>query len=102
MATPTDMPPIAEPELKELRNLVLSLREEVRVGFVESKANIDAKFAEVNLAISKLSGDIRVLEERTKLGFWGFVGRAVIISILGALALAALSFALYDPAKIKL
>ncbi len=103
------MPPVTETEMKELRDLVLGLREEMRLGFAESKlgfaeskansdakfaeakadndakfaeakAHTNAKFAEVNVAIANLSGDVRVLEERTKLGFWGFIWRALIIS----------------------
>jgi hypothetical protein len=105
------MPPVTETEMKELRDLVLGLREEMRLGFAESKANTDvkfaeakadtdakfaeakantdAKFSEVTVAIANLSGDVRVLEERTKLGFWGFIGRALIISTFAL----AISFA---------
>jgi hypothetical protein len=64
------MPPTTETEIKELRDLVIGLREEIRVGF----AKVDTKLAEIQ-------GQINVLEERTKLGFWGFIGRAVIIGI---------------------
>jgi hypothetical protein len=148
------MPPVTETEMKELRDLVLGLREEIRLGFsetklgfteskadtdakfaeakadtdakfaevstkfaeskantnakfaeakadtnakfaevnvkfAEAKANTNAQFAEVNVAIANLSGDVRVLEERTKLGFWGFIGRALIISTFAL----AISFA---------
>jgi hypothetical protein len=40
------MSPVTETEMKELRDLVLGLREEIRLGFAESKADTDAKFAE--------------------------------------------------------
>ena len=106
------MPPTTETEIKELRDLVIGLREEIRVGFanvdtklvslkseitveiqrVESKA--DTKFAElagkiqsvdtkIDIKFAELAGKIDVIDERTKLGFWGFVARAVIISTVG-------------------
>jgi hypothetical protein len=82
------MPPTTETEIKELRDLVIGLREEIRVGF----AKVDTKFAEVNgeikrieaktdTKLAEIQGQINVLEERTRLGFWGFIGRAVIIGI---------------------
>jgi hypothetical protein len=82
------MPPTTETELKELRDLVIGLREEIRVGF----AKVDTKFAEVNgeiqrieaktdTKLAEIQGQINVLEERTRLGFWGFIGRAVIIVV---------------------
>lgn len=54
---------------------ISDLAQEMRLGF----ANTEVKFAE-------LSGKIDVLDERTKIGFWGFIGRAVIITILGLVA----------------
>jgi hypothetical protein len=68
------MPPTTETELKELRDLVIGLREEIRVGF----AKVDTKFAEVNGEIQRIEaktdtklaevqGQINVLEERTSL-----------------------------------
>jgi hypothetical protein len=70
------MPPTTETELKELRDLVIGLREEIRVGF----AKVDTKFAEVNGEIQRIEaktdtklaevqGQINVLEERTRL-YW--------------------------------
>jgi chromosome segregation ATPase len=58
------MPPTTESEIKELRDLVIGLREEIRVGF----ANNDTKFAELNGTIQaidqKLSGDIKNLDQK--------------------------------------
>jgi hypothetical protein len=135
----------AETEVRELRELILGMREEMRIGFVqmdtkivevkseiqrvefEMKAEIqrveaktDIKFAELDGKIdgvrvelngkidearaelngkidevraelngkidgvrAELGGKIDVLDERTKVGFWGFIGRAVIIGIIG-------------------
>lgn len=110
-----------ETEIRELRDLILSLREETRVGFAELKgeikkseaelkgeirnveANTDAKFAEIkgeiqkieastNIKFAEVRGDLKVLEERTKLGFWGFVWRSVVIAVLVSLLSVANKF----------
>jgi hypothetical protein len=103
------MPQVTETEIRELRELVLSLREEIRVGFanvdtkfVELKSELkgeiqrveaktDAQFAELKSELkseiqrvevktdhqlSEIKGQVSVLEERTKLGFWGFADRS--------------------------
>jgi hypothetical protein len=61
------------------------LREEMQVGF----ANIDTKFAKLEGKIdtveAKLEGKIDQLEERTNLGFWGFIFRGTALAALAAL-----------------
>jgi hypothetical protein len=115
------MTPTTETEIRELRDLILGLREETRVGFAELKgeiqrveANTEAKFAELKGEIKKseaelkgdiqkieantdvkfaeVRGDLKVLEERTKLGFWGFVWRSVVIAVLVSLLSVANKF----------
>jgi KaiC/GvpD/RAD55 family RecA-like ATPase len=88
-------------EVRELRELILSMREEMRIGFaqmdtkfIELKAELkgeiqrveaktDIELAKLNGKIdevkAELGGKIDVLDERTRVGFWGFIGRAVII-----------------------
>ena len=89
------MPPVTETELNELKEVVLSLREEMRIGFTETRAELRSEIqrveAKVDVAFTELRGDIKVLEERTRLGFWGFTLRGAIIGILGLLATTALS-----------
>jgi hypothetical protein len=69
------MSPTTESELKELRDLSMSQREEMRLGFADSRneiqrieAKADTKFAEVNGNIKaldqRLSGDIKALDQR--------------------------------------
>jgi hypothetical protein len=96
------MPPATETEIKEIRDLVIGLREEMRVGFannntklVELKAELkgeiqrveiktDTKLAEIkgelqrveaknDTKLAEIKGQVDVLEERTKIGFWGFI-----------------------------
>jgi uncharacterized membrane protein len=101
------MPPTTETEIKELRDLVIGLREEIRVGF----AKVDTKFAEVNgeskrieaktdTKLAEIQGQINVLEERTRLGFWGFIGRAVIIGIFVLAAGFAVKYFLFGTVKL--
>jgi uncharacterized protein Yka (UPF0111/DUF47 family) len=123
------MPQVTETEIRELRELVLSLREEMRVGFaqVDTKfseikneiqrveAKTDTKFAELkselkgeiqrvetktDLQLSEIKGQINVIEERTKLGFWGFVGRSIIITLLGLLSGFAVKYFFFGTVKI--
>jgi gas vesicle protein len=116
-----------ETEVRELRELILGLREEMRIGFVqmdikfvefksevkgeiqrveselkseiqrveselksdikrvesELKSDIKRVEAKTDVKLAELGGKIDVLDERTKVGFWGFIGRAVIIGIIG-------------------
>jgi hypothetical protein len=101
------MPPTTETEIKELRDLVIGLREEIRVGF----AKVDTKFAEINgeiqrieaktdTKLAEIQGQINVLEERTRLGFWGFIGRAVIIGIFVLVAGFAVKYFLFGTVKL--
>ncbi len=99
-----------EIEIRELRDLIISSREEMRVGFAQLRgeiqtvaANTDTKLANTDTKISELKGDIdtkfaevrgdiKVIEERTKLGFWGFVWRAVVIAVMVSLISVANKF----------
>jgi predicted RNase H-like nuclease (RuvC/YqgF family) len=75
---------------------IAALTLEIRVGF----ANIDTKFArlegridnletklegQINTVEAKLEGKIDQLDERTKLGFWGFIFRGTALAALAAL-----------------
>jgi chromosome segregation ATPase len=80
---------------KAIADLVASmsgLREEMRVGF----AQVDTKFAElegrIDTKLAKLEGKIDVIDERTKLGFWGFIGRAVIVAMFTTLIAIAIRY----------
>jgi hypothetical protein len=103
MATATDT------DIQEIKTAIVSLTTgleantkataaltlEIRVGF----ANIDTKFAklegridnletklegQINTAEAKLEGKIDQLDERTKLGFWGFIFRGTALAALAA------------------
>jgi porphobilinogen deaminase len=92
-----------ETEIRALRDLIIGLREETRVGFTEvrgeiqkSEAKTDTKLAEIrgdiDTKFAEVRGDIKVIEERTKLGFWGFVWRAIVIAVLVSLISVANKF----------
>jgi hypothetical protein len=105
------MSPTTESEIKELRDLVIGLREEIRVGFANNntkfaelnaelkgeiqrvEAKADTKFAELkgeiqrveaktDTKLAEIKGQVDILDERTKIGFWGFIWRAVISGTL--------------------
>jgi hypothetical protein len=76
-------------DIREIKGAIVDLtasftglREEMRVGF----ANVDTKFAEAKVEIAEVKGEIKALdtklEERTRLGFWGFIFRSVIVGLL--------------------
>ena len=72
-------------DIRELKDLITGLREEMRVGF----ANVDTKFArlegKIDTVEANLGGKINQLDERTKLGFWGFIFRGTALAALAAL-----------------
>jgi hypothetical protein len=70
-----------EANTRAIADLIL----EMRVGF----ANVDTKFSDVrgqiNTVEAKLEGKIDKLDERTQLGFWGFIFRGTALAALAAL-----------------
>jgi hypothetical protein len=112
------MSPTTETEIKEIRDLVIGLREEMRVGFannntklVELKAELkgeiqrveaknDNQLAEIKAEIQRVEAKVDVLEERTKVGFWGFIWRSVIIGILILLSGFAVRYVLFGTVQI--
>jgi hypothetical protein len=91
--------------IREIKDLITGLREEMRVGF----ANIDTKFAtsreetnigfaelrrQINTVEAKLEGKIDQLDERTKLGFWGFIFRGTALAALAALTVIFVKYLL--------
>lgn len=51
------MPPITESEVKELRDLITDFREEVRIGIISTKA-------EIQRVETQLSGDIKAVDQK--------------------------------------
>jgi hypothetical protein len=64
--------------IADLTTVVTGIREEMRVGFAKLEGKIDTSEA-------KLEGKINQLDERTKLGFWGFIFRGTALAALAAL-----------------
>jgi hypothetical protein len=72
-------------DIREIKDLIAAntkaisdLTLEMRVGFAELKG-------QVNTSEAKLEGKIDKLDERTKLGFWGFIFRGTALAALAAL-----------------
>lgn len=51
------MPPVTESEVKELRDLITDFREEVRIGIISTKA-------EIQRVETQLSGDIKAVDQK--------------------------------------
>jgi hypothetical protein len=64
--------------IADLTTSVGGLREEMRVGFADLRGQI-------NTVEAKLEGKIEKLDERTKLGFWGFIFRGTALAALAGL-----------------
>jgi hypothetical protein len=110
------MPPTTETDLKELRDLVIGLREEVRVGFaqvdmkfaqVETKlAQVDTKISdlrgEVNTRLAEMKGEIKIVKQPIE--FWDFVKRSVAagltVTVVGGLLLAAWKLLIFGTLKV--
>jgi hypothetical protein len=58
----------------------------------ELKSDNQQLAAATDLQLSELRGDVKVIAERTQLGFWGFVWRALVIATLVSLLSAANKF----------
>ena len=77
-----------EANTKAIADLTISvtgIREEMRVGFSDIRGEIKEVRGQINTSEAKLEGKIDKLDERTRLGFWGFVGRGLVLAILIAL-----------------
>lgn len=71
--------------IADLTTSVTGLREEMRVGFADIRGEIKEVRGKIDTSEAKLVGKIDKLDERTRLGFWGFVGRGLVLAILIAL-----------------
>jgi hypothetical protein len=75
-------------ELKaELKGEIQRVEAKTDIELAKLNGKIDEVRAEINGKIdevkAELGGKIDVLDERTRVGFWGFIGRAVIIGLIG-------------------
>jgi hypothetical protein len=78
------MPPTTDTDLKEMRDLVIGLREEVRVGFAQvgtKLAQMDTKLfdlkGEVNTRLPEIKGDLKIVKQPIE--FWDFVERSLLL-----------------------
>jgi hypothetical protein len=84
-----NMPPITESEVKELRDLITDFREEVRIGIISTKAEIQRVEIQLSGDIKAVDQKITVLDQRLTSLTWTLVtillGGAVtlLIKILG-------------------
>jgi hypothetical protein len=76
---------LTEANAKAIAELTLDMR----VGFAKLEGRIDnleiKLEGQINTTEAKLIGKIDQLDERTKLGFWGFIFRGTALAALAAL-----------------
>ncbi len=70
-----------EANTKAIADLTL----EMRLGFADIKGEFKEVRGQINTVEAKLEGKIDKLDERTKLGFWGFIFRGTALAALAAL-----------------
>jgi SMC interacting uncharacterized protein involved in chromosome segregation len=58
------MPPITESEVRELRDLITDFREEVRIGIISNKAEIQRVEIQLSSDIKAVDQKITVLDQR--------------------------------------
>jgi chromosome segregation ATPase len=62
------MPPTTETEVRELRDLITDFREEVRIGLISTKAEIQQMETQLSSDIKavefQLSGDIKAIDQK--------------------------------------
>jgi SMC interacting uncharacterized protein involved in chromosome segregation len=58
------MPPITESEVRELRDLITDFREEVRIGIISTKAEIQRVEIQLSSDIKAVDQKITVLDQR--------------------------------------
>ena len=64
---------------------ITDLTIEMRLGFADIKGEFKEVRGLINTAEAKLEGKIDKLDERTQLGFWGFIFRGTALAALAAL-----------------
>ena len=72
-------------DIRELKDLITALDKKIDVGFSDIRGELKDIRGQINTSEAKLEGKIDKLDERTRLGFWGFVGRGLVLAILIAL-----------------
>ena len=64
---------------------IADLTLEMRLGFADIKGEFKEVRGLINTVEAKLEGKIDKLDERTQLGFWGFIFRGTALAALAAL-----------------
>jgi uncharacterized phage infection (PIP) family protein YhgE len=87
-------------KLSDLRGEMNQRFAQVDTKFAQMDTKLSETKAELKGEIQKVEAKVDVIDERTKIGFWGFVGRAVIVSLLGFLLLMTVKYALTGTIKL--
>lgn len=66
---------------QQIAELALNVQQQLAESAIETQKQI----AGIELGMAKLEGKIGIIDERTKLGFWGFIFRGTALAALAAL-----------------
>jgi hypothetical protein len=66
----------------DLTSSVSLLREEMRVGFANVTTQITRLDGRIDKLEATIEGKFDKLDERTKVGFWGFILRGTVLAII--------------------
>jgi hypothetical protein len=80
-----NMTQATDTDIREIKDLIAALDKKIDVGFSDIRGEFKEVRGQVNTVEAKLSGKIDQLDERTKLGFWGFIFRGTALAALAAL-----------------
>ena len=77
---------------------------ETDANFAEIKAEIKGEIkrveAKTDIKFAELTGKVDVIDERTKLGFWGFVIRGIITSVFVLVTGFAIKYFFFGTVKL--
>jgi hypothetical protein len=90
------MSTVTDTDLQQLKDLITAGQLATQQQIAELALNIQKQLADsaldsqkqvngIELGMAQLEGKIGIIDERTKLGFWGFIFRGTALSALAAL-----------------
>jgi hypothetical protein len=72
-------------DIREIKDLITALDKKIEVLDKRIEVGFAKVEGQINTVEAKLEGKIDKLDERTKLGFWGFIFRGTALAALAAM-----------------
>jgi hypothetical protein len=91
-------------QMGSIKNEIQRVEAKSDIKFIELKAEITAEIKRVesktDIKLAELVGKIDVIDERTKLSFWGFIDRTLIIAALILLISFSIKYFFFGTVKL--